>query len=139
VEVVRRDGAGLGALPPVRGEDPSGLGVWQKVTVFSPEAAGLHVGLVRALREAGAAGVTALRGVWGYHGDHPPHGDRMTSLRRHVPVVTVLVDRPDRMRGLLPIVEAATARSGLVIPERVPALRATAPGVAVGGLRLPAP
>jgi PII-like signaling protein len=139
VEVLRRDGAALGELPGVCGEDPSGLGVWQKVTVFSSEATGLHVGLVRALREAGAAGVTALRGVWGYHGDHPPHGDRLTSLRRHVPVATVLVERPDRLRALLPVVEAATARSGLVIAERVPALRAAAPGVAVGGLRLAAP
>jgi PII-like signaling protein len=139
VDVLRRDGAALAPLPPVAPRDPSGLGVWQKVTVFSSEASGLHLALVRALREAGAAGVTVLRGVWGFHGDHAPHGDRLGSLRRHVPVVTVLVDRPDLMRRWLPVVERITADAGLVVAERVPALRAMAPGVALGGLRLARP
>ena len=35
----------------------------------------LYSELVRRLRGAGAAGATTLRGIWGYHGDHAPHGD----------------------------------------------------------------
>ena len=57
----------------------------------------LYLQLIRRLREAGAAGATSLRGIWGNHGDHPPHGDRLLALRRKVPVLTVVVDRPDRL------------------------------------------
>ena len=45
----------------------------------------VHVEAVRRLRHEKAAGATALRGIWGYHGDHPPHGDSFWSLRRRVP------------------------------------------------------
>ena len=53
--------------------------------VFTSEAAlhggqPLHRALVRALRSAGISGATTLRGVWGFHGDHPPHGDRLLQL-----------------------------------------------------------
>jgi simple sugar transport system permease protein len=41
--------------------------------------AGLLSGAIvaKAEEEARAAGATILRGVWGYHGDHEPHGDRL--------------------------------------------------------------
>jgi PII-like signaling protein len=52
-----------------------------------------------------AAGATSLRGIWGYHGDHPPHGDRLLALRRKVPVLTVVVDRPDRIDGWCEIID----------------------------------
>ena len=45
-----------------------------------------------ALRRAGARaargrrrGRDRLRGIWGYHGDHAPHGDPLLQLRRRVP------------------------------------------------------
>ena len=38
-----------------------------------------------ACATADAAGATCLRGVWGFHGDHAPHGDRLLQVRRHVP------------------------------------------------------
>ena len=96
----------------------------------------LYTELVRRLREAGASGATSLRGFWGYHGDHAPHGDRFWQLRRRVPVVTVLVDRPARMRRWWVIVDELTAGTGLVTSEVVPAVRAAGPGIARGGLRL---
>jgi PII-like signaling protein len=139
VQVLKRDGERLGAFEPGPHEDASGLRVWPKLMVYASAASGLHLELVRRLRGAGAAGATALRGVWGYHGDHAPHGDRLLALRRHVPVVTVLVDAPERMARWWRVVDDVTARGGLVTAERVPALRATAPGHAVGGLRLAAP
>jgi PII-like signaling protein len=78
------------------------------------------VALIRRLRQEGAIGATALRGFWGYHGDHAPHGDRLLSLRRHVPVVTVLVDRPERARRWLEVVSELTSETGLVTSEMVP-------------------
>jgi PII-like signaling protein len=83
---------------------------------------------VRELREAGAAGATSLRGICGYHGDHRPHGDPFWQLRRRVPLVTVIVDTPERVRRWFTIVDQLTSETGLVTSEMVPAFRATAPG-----------
>ena len=90
------------------------------------------------LRAAGAAGATSLRGIWGYHGDHRPHGDSFWQLRRRVPVVTVLVDRPERIQRWFAIVDALTDETGLVTAEAVPAYRATAAALTDGGLDLAA-
>jgi PII-like signaling protein len=144
VRVCKRDGVRLAEPEPVAASDPSGLGVWQKLMVYCGEQSRhrdrpLYSELVRALRAAGAAGATSLRGVWGYHGDHEPHGDSLWQLRRRVPVVTVIVDTPDRIRRWFEIVDELTAETGLVTSEQVPALRATGPDIARGGLRLADP
>jgi PII-like signaling protein len=57
--------------------------------------------------------------MWGYHGDHAPHGDSLWQLRRRAGVVTVIVDTPDRMREWFAIVDELTAESGLVTGEIV--------------------
>ncbi len=143
--VCKRDGELLGdvgdALPP---RDPSGLGWWQKLVVQTGELTPyerrpIHAELVRRLRLEGAAGATALRAQWGFSGDHSPHGERFWSLRRHVPVTTVVLDTPERMPRWFAIVDELTTRAGLVTSELVPALRAAAPGVVHGGLALAAP
>jgi PII-like signaling protein len=116
VRVCRRDGAALAAL-----DEPGRA--WQKLMVYTSEATGQHVELLGRLRRAGAAGATVLRGVWGYHGDHEPHGDHLLQLRRRVPVVTVLVDEPANIARWAPIVEDVTASAGLVTSEIVPVYR----------------
>ncbi len=128
VRVCRRDGVALAAPEPAAVEALDNAAGWQKLTVYSSEAsrhAGvpLHQALIRRLRAAGAAGATRVRGVWGFHGDHPPHGDRLLALRRHVPVVTTVIDRPERIAALFADVAAVTACSGLVTSEMVPVLR----------------
>jgi PII-like signaling protein len=144
VQVCKRDGARLSEPRRVPEADPSGLGVWQKLMVYAGEQsrhAGrpLHHQLIRALREAGASGATSLRGVWGYHGDHDPHGDSFWQLRRRVPVLTVLVDRPERIRRWFAVVDELTDETGLVTSEMVPAYRATGPDLEHGGLELARP
>ncbi len=133
VRLCKRDGVRIGAPRHVAGSDASGLGVWQKLTVFAGEqsrhaGAPLHAELLRELRRAGAAGATTLRGIRGYHGDHPPHGDTLWQLRRRVPVVTVIVDTPERTQEWFAIVDALTDETGLVTSELVPALHVAAPG-----------
>ena len=144
VRVCKRDGVMLAEPQDVPGSDPSGLGIWQKLMVYAGEQAlhdrrPLYVELVQRLRKAGAAGATALRGVWGYHGDHDPHGERFWSLRRHAPVLTVIVDTPERIREWFAIVDELTDEAGLVTSELVPAFRATGPAVSNGGLTLARP
>ena len=76
---------------------------------------------VQRLRDAGAAGATSLRGIWGYHGDHTPHGDSFWQLRRRVPVVCVVVDTPRNIQRWFAIVDELTAETGVVTSELVPA------------------
>ena len=136
VRICKRDGEVLAEPRHVPETDASGLGVWQKLMVYAGEQS-RHDGrplsgqLMRALRQAGAAGATSLRGIWGYHGEHAPHGDTLWQLRRRVPVLTVVVDRPRRIRELFAIVDEMTRETGLVTSEIVPGHRA-------GGLRLAA-
>jgi PII-like signaling protein len=144
VRVCKRDGVMLAEPQHLPGSDPTGLGIWQKLMVYAGEQARhdrrpLYVELVQRLRKAGAAGATALRGVWGYHGDHEPHGERFWSLRRHAPVLTVIVDTPERIREWFAIVDELTDEAGLVTSEMVPAFRATGPTVSRGGLTLARP
>jgi PII-like signaling protein len=141
VRVCKRDGIRLAEPPDVPENDPSGLAVWQKLMVYTSARARhggdpLHRELIRRLRAESAAGATALRGFWGYHGDHEPHGDTLLNLRRRVPVVTVIVDTPPNVRRWFAIVDELTDDAGLVTSEVVPALRATAPATAHGGLQL---
>jgi PII-like signaling protein len=121
VRVCKRDGRRL-ADP---GDAPSDPPMRQKLTVYASEQA-LHEGrplsaeLVRRLRAAGAAGATTLRGHWGYHGDHAPHGDRFWQLRRRVPLVTVVVDTPANTARWFEIVDELTQEAGLVTSELLP-------------------
>lgn len=144
VRVLKRDGEQLNELEHVPDRDADGAQLWQKLMIYASEQARfdgrpLYAELIRRLRAANAAGATALRGTWGYHGDHAPHGDRLLSLRRRVPVVTILVDRPAEVRRLWSIIDEATSSTGFVTSERVPAFRALASGVEHGRLRLAAP
>jgi PII-like signaling protein len=141
VQLCKRDGALLARPPAVAPVDDAGLAVWQKLMVYGSGRARhaghpLHVQVVRRLREAGAGGATSLRGVWGFHGDHPPHGDDLLALRRRAPVMTVIVDAPERIARWFDVVDELTDETGLVTSELVPAMRAAGPGLRRGGLRL---
>lgn len=122
------DGAPAAGGEPLAGSAPaaSGEDTRQKLTVVTSEAARhggrpVYLELVRRLRAEGAAGATALRGIWGFHGEHAPHGDRLLSLRRHVPVITEMIDTPAQVKALFGIVDELTRERGLVTSELVPA------------------
>jgi PII-like signaling protein len=72
------------------------------------------------------SGATTQRGIWGFHGDHAPHGDRLLQLGRHVPAVTVVVDTPGRIAAAFSVIDELTTERGLVTCETIPALRAGA-------------
>lgn len=125
VRVCKRDGELLEAPHDVSATDEQGKQALQKLTVVTSEAArhenrSVYLELVRRLRTAGAAGATSLRGIWGFHGDHPPHGDRLLALRRHVPVITVAIDTPERIAPLFAIADELTHERGLVTSEMIP-------------------
>ncbi len=139
--VCKRGGRLIAAPHELPGADAQGLGIWQKLMVFTSQSAthGRHsiaLEIVRRLRAAGAAGATTLPGIWGFHGDHPPHGDRFLQLRRRVPAVTVTVDTPERIARSFAIIDELTTEHGLVTSEMVPAFNALSETRQIGGLRL---
>jgi len=72
-----------------------------RVTLVTSEVASrgsrpAYVEFIHQLRREGAAGATAVRGVWGFRGEGEPHGDRVLALRRDVPMVVEVVDSPER-------------------------------------------
>jgi PII-like signaling protein len=141
VRVCKRDGELLATPHELPATDEHGLAMWQKLMVYSSHSAthegqALHLAIVRRLRESDAAGATTLRGVWGFHGDHAPHGDKFFQIRRHVPVLTIAIDTPERTARSFQIIDELTAEHGLVTSEMVPALSAMSESEQRGGLRL---
>jgi PII-like signaling protein len=141
IRLCKRGGVRLAVPHDLPERDDAGLGVWQKLTVHAPESArhgghALHLQLIRRLREEGAAGATALRGIWGYSGNEAPHGDGLLGLRRRVPVLTVLVDSPEAIQRWWRVVDEVTDEAGLVTSEMVPAFHAVHPELRRGGLHL---
>lgn len=142
VRVCKRDGVLLERPEALPSRAADGLALWQKLMVYSSEStlhrgAPIHRALVRSLRSAGIArGSTVIRGVWGFHGDHQPHGDRFLQIQRRVPVSTIVVDEPDRISKSFDLVDELTAEHGLVTSEMVPALLSAQPERRRGGFRL---
>jgi PII-like signaling protein len=141
VRVCKREGELLATPHELPQTDEHGLAMWQKLMVHTSHAAmhdgrPLHLEIVRRLRASGCAGATSLRGMWGFHGDHQPHGDRLLAIRRHVPVITVTIDTPQRTAQSFAIIDQLTTEHGLVTSEMVPAVRAISAIEQRGGLRL---
>ena len=131
VRVCKRDGLLLGVPDRSSGTAELGLPLWQKLTVYTSGAAQhdgqpIHRVLTRRMRAAGLGGVTTLRGMWGFHGDHTPHGNSGLRLARHVPAVTIVIDAPERVATAFGIIDELTGERGLVTSETVPATRAAA-------------
>lgn len=138
---LKHDGERLEEVPAAADPDRRGLGVWQTIRVYTRQSAqvagrSLHTELTRRLREAGAAGITTIRGHWGFSSDEPPHGDRLTPLISHAPTYTTYIDRPARVAESWPIIDQVTARHGIVTSLLVPAYRERRGERAHGGLRL---
>ncbi len=141
VRICKRDGELLAAPHELPGIDEHGLAMWQKLMIYTSHSATheghpLHHAIIRRLRESDAAGATTLRGIWGFHGDHEPHGDKFFQITRHVPVLTITVDTPEQTARSFKIIDELTAEHGLVTSEMVPAMSAMSETERRGGLRL---
>jgi PII-like signaling protein len=109
----------------------AGMAAHLKLTIYTSEAARhdgqpVHRAIVRNLSSAGFDGATSVRGIWGYHGDHVPHGDHFPRQARHVPVVTTVIAAPERISAAFDVIDPLTAEHGLVTAESLLAARPTA-------------
>jgi PII-like signaling protein len=102
---------------------PGGSDDGARVTLVTSEIARGDAGpryleFVHALRREGAAGATALRGVWGFRGDVAPHGDRVLALRRDVPLIVETVDTAERSERWLELARSLAGKPDVVYSQR---------------------
>ena len=127
VTIRKRDGTTLADVPSAQsGAGDTGTPAQQKLMVYTSEAAQyrgqpIHREIIRRLRAAGISGATTQRGIWGFHGDHQPHGDRLFQLGRRVPAVTIVIDTPERIATAYSAIDELTTKQGLVTSEPVTA------------------
>jgi len=81
----------------------------------------LYEALVRAAREQGLAGATALRGIEGFGTRRRIHTVRILHLSEDVPIVVEIIDRPERIAAFLPTIDKMVAE-GTVTIEKVHAI-----------------
>jgi PII-like signaling protein len=141
VRVCKRDGELIERPHALPSTDDHGMAMWQKLMIFTSEGARhdgqpVHRAIVQRLRRTGARGATALRGIWGFAGSHRPHGDHLLQLGRRVPVLTVVIDSPERIAATFTLIDELTGDHGVVSSEMVPALTAVSGTHQHGGLRL---
>lgn len=119
VRLCKRDGQII-SLPRATPQ-PGAVGrpLWLKLSVFAREPAGgrsVHRAIIRRLHTAGISGTT-LRGVWGFHGEHAPHGGR------HVPGLTTVAGPAERIQEAFAVINELTGSRGLVTCETVAVIR----------------
>jgi PII-like signaling protein len=134
VRVRKRDGQFISRPPVLPAGEPGRMAARLKLTAYTSEAARhdgqpLHRAIVRQLGPTGMESVTTVRGIWGFHADHVPHGDHFPRRGRHVPAVTTATGTPEQISAAFDAVGALTAERGLVTVQTVLATRPAAEGM----------
>lgn len=78
----------------------------------------LYAELVHRAHAAGLAGASVIRGCEGFGASSRIHTSRLLSLSEDLPVLVIIVDRPDRVRAFLPQVSELLTK-GLVTLDEV--------------------
>jgi PII-like signaling protein len=91
----------------------------------------LYDAIVQLLRERGMAGATVLRGIEGFGAKQHLHTTRILSLSQDLPVLIEVVDQEERLRAVLPELDAMVG-DGLITVERVEVIAYRANGADKG-------
>jgi hypothetical protein len=78
----------------------------------------LYEAIVHLLRERGLAGATVVRGIEGFGASARIHTTRILRLSEDLPVLIEVVDQEERLRAVLPELDAMVA-NGLITLEPV--------------------
>jgi uncharacterized protein len=78
----------------------------------------LHLAIVELLHEEGISGATVLHGIEGYGSHKRIHTARILDLSGDLPLVIVVVDRPEKIEAVLPKLDEIIGE-GLVTTEEV--------------------
>ncbi len=82
----------------------------------------LYTEIVHRAHAAGLAGASVLRGCEGFGASSRIHTTRLLSLNESLPVLIIIIDRPDRIRAFLPQVEELVTK-GLITLDEVEVVR----------------
>lgn len=93
------------------------------------EGAPLFEAIVGRLRAAGIAGATVLRGIEGYGRASRLHTASILRLSEDLPILIEVVDREDRLRAILPEIDAMVD-GGVITLEHVEVMAYRSPGSA---------
>lgn len=78
----------------------------------------LYEAIVERVREEGIAGATVLRGIEGFGAHSHLHTSRILRLSADLPIVVEIVDQPDRVEAILPLLDEMIPE-GLITLEKV--------------------
>ena len=98
-------------------------GPGERLTIFIGESdqsghKPLYVEIVERAHHAGLAGATVVRGFEGFGASSRIHTARILRMTEDLPVVVIIVDRPDRIDAFLPTLDELITE-GLVVRENV--------------------
>ncbi len=78
----------------------------------------LYQAIVERVREEGLAGATVIRGIEGFGADSHLHTSRILRLSEDLPVVIEIVDTPERIDRVVPLLDEMVSE-GMLTLERV--------------------
>jgi PII-like signaling protein len=78
----------------------------------------LYEAIVRAARDRGLAGATAIRGIEGFGANDRIHTVKVLRLSEDLPIVIEVVDKPDQIAAFLPMLDDMVAE-GMITIEKV--------------------
>src|SRR5437879_13919157 len=78
----------------------------------------LYEAIVQYVRKEGLAGATVIRGIEGFGADSHLHTSRILRLSEDLPVVIEIVDTPEQIDRVVPILDEMVAE-GMLTLERV--------------------
>lgn len=78
----------------------------------------LFQAIVLKAKQMGLAGATVLRGIMGFGAHSRIHTAKILQLSEDLPVVVEIVDKPERIRAILPALEEMVGE-GLITLEKV--------------------
>ncbi len=78
----------------------------------------LYQAIVERVREEGLAGATVVRGIEGFGADSRLHTSRILRLSEDLPVVIEIVDSPEQIDRVVPILDEMVG-DGMLTLERV--------------------
>ena len=78
----------------------------------------LYQAIVERVRHEGLAGATVLRGIEGFGADSRLHTSRILRLSEDLPIVIEIVDTPDQIDRVVPILDEMVGE-GMLTLERV--------------------
>jgi uncharacterized protein len=78
----------------------------------------LYQAIIERVRKEGLAGATVIRGIEGFGADSRLHTSRILRLSEDLPVVIEIVDTPDQIDRVVPILDEMVGE-GMLTLERV--------------------